>query len=185
MKMRIISGEFKSRLITVPDSKLIRPMTDRVRETLFNLLNNKINFEGIKVLDLYSGSGSLGIESVSRGASEVHFVEKNFPIYKNLLQNIDSLGIGEKCTVHKMEVIKFVNSFSEMNFDLMLADPPFFKDDIYDVTKNILTNKFLSNDGIMIIERSIQTKGKDIENFETEPFKIIGDACLYEIKANL
>ncbi len=182
MKMRIISGEFKSRLINVPDSKLIRPMTDRVRETLFNLLNNKIDFEGIKVLDLYSGSGSLGIECLSRGASEVHFVEKNFPIYKNLLQNIDSLGIGEKCTVHKMEVLKFVNSFSDMNFDLILADPPFFKDDIYEVTKNILTNNLLNKNGIMIIERSVQTKEKDIENFSIERFKVIGDACLYEIR---
>ena len=182
MKMRIISGEFKSRLINVPDSKVIRPMTDRVRETLFNLLNNKIDFEGIKVLDLYSGSGSLGIECLSRGASEVHFVEKNFPIYKNLLQNIDSLGIGEKCTVHKMEVLKFVNSFSDMNFDLILADPPFFKDDIYEVTKNILTNNLLNKNGIMIIERSVQTKEKDIENFSIEPFKVIGDACLYEIR---
>jgi 16S rRNA (guanine966-N2)-methyltransferase len=182
MKMRIISGEFKSRLITVPDSKLIRPMTDRVRETLFNLLNNKIDFDGIKVLDIYSGSGSLGIECLSRGTSEVHFVEKNFPIYKNLLQNIDSLGISEKCVVHKIEVLKFVNSFSDMNFNLILADPPFFKDDIYEVTKSVLANNFLNKDGFMIIERSIQTKEKDIKNFETEPFKIIGDACLYEIK---
>lgn len=185
MKMRIISGEFKSRLINVPDSKLIRPMTDRVRETLFNLLNNKIDFDGIKVLDIYSGSGSLGIECLSRGASEVHFVEKNFSIYKNLLQNIDSLGISEKCVAHEMEVIKFVDSFSEMNFDLILADPPFFKDDIYEATKNILINRFLNNNGFMIIERSIQTKERDIENFSIEPFKIIGDACLYEIKANL
>ena len=58
--MRIISGKFKGRLIKVPDSKLIRPTTDRVRETLFNLLNNKIDFNGTKVLDIYSGSGSLG-----------------------------------------------------------------------------------------------------------------------------
>ena len=178
--MRIISGEFKSRLINVPDSKFIRPTTDRVRETLFNLLSNKINIEGIKVLDLYSGSGSLGIECLSRGASEVHFVEKNFPIYKNLLQNIDSLGISEKCVVHKVEVLKFVNSFSIMNFDLILADPPFFKDDIYEVTKIILANNFLNNNGFMVVERSIQTKRKDIEDFKTEPFKIIGDACLYE-----
>ncbi len=182
MKMRIISGEFKSRLINVPDSKLIRPMTDRVRETLFNLLNNKINFNGIKVLDLYSGSGSLGIECVSRGASDVHFVEKNFQIYKNLMKNINSLGIGEKCTVHKMEAIKFSNSFSEMNFDLVLADPPFFKDDVYEATKNIFANKFLNKESFMIIERSIQTKEKDIVNFNTEPFKIIGDACLYEVR---
>ena len=84
-----------------------------------------------------------------------------------------------------MEVLKFVNSFSEMNFDLILADPPFFKDDIYEVIRNILTNKFLTKDGFMIVERSIQTKEKDIQNFSIEPFKVIGDACLYEIKANL
>lgn len=185
MKMRIISGEFKGRLISVPDSKFIRPMTDRVRETLFNLLSNKIDFKEIKVLDIYSGSGSLGIECASRGASEVHFVEKNFPIYKNLLQNIDSLGIEKKCVVHKMEALKFVNSFSDMNFNLILADPPFFKDDIYEATKNILSNNILSKDGFMVIERSIQTKEKDKENFKIEPFKIIGDACLYEIKNRL
>jgi 16S rRNA (guanine966-N2)-methyltransferase len=182
MKMRIISGELKRRLINVPDSKLIRPMTDRVRETLFNLLNNKIDFGGIKALDLYSGSGSLGIECISRGASEVHFVEKNFLIYQNLLKNIDYLGIKEKSVVHKMEVLKFSDSAEDINFDLIIADPPFFKGDIYEVAKNIITNNLLKKDGFMIIERSIQTKEKDIWNFKTEPFKIIGDACLYEIR---
>ncbi|HSR16822.1 MAG TPA: RsmD family RNA methyltransferase, partial [Ignavibacteriaceae bacterium] len=80
--MRIISGDLKRRLINVPKSGEIRPMTDRVRETLFNLLTNKIDFDMIKVLDLYSGSGALGLECISRGAAEVHFVERNFPIYK-------------------------------------------------------------------------------------------------------
>lgn len=180
--MRIISGEFKSRLINVPESKLIRPMTDRVRETLFNLLNNKIDFENIKVLDLYSGSGALGLECISRGAAKVHFVEKDFAIYNNLLQNIKSLNADEKSVVHKSEALRFINSFNERNFDLILADPPFFKDDIYKVVESILNNKYLSQQGFMIIERSIQTKQKDIDNFKVEPFKIIGDACLYEIR---
>src|SRR3970040_2514853 len=124
MKMRIISGEFKSRMINVPDSKLIRPMTDRVRETLFNLLNNKIDFKNIKVMDLYSGSGALGLECISRGAKEVHFVEKDFTIYNNLLGNINSLKSEEKCIVHKSDALKFINSFTGRNFDLVLADPP-------------------------------------------------------------
>lgn len=180
--MRIISGKFKSRLINVPDSELIRPMTDRVRETLFNLLNNKIYFENIKVLDLYSGSGALGLECLSRGASKIHFVEKNFPIYNNLIKNINSLGVYERCTVHKTEALKFINSSTEKDFDLIVADPPFFKEDIYKVVESVLTNKYLNSEGIMIIERSIQTKQKDIEQFKIEPFKIIGDACIYEIK---
>jgi 16S rRNA (guanine966-N2)-methyltransferase len=182
MRMRIISGEFKGRLIKVPDSKLIRPTTDRVRETLFNLINNRIDFDGIKVLDIYAGSGSLGLECLSRGASEVHFVEKNFVIYRNLEENIRSLNSINKCSVFKMDAVRFTENIRN-KYDLILADPPFFKDDIYKVSENILNYDFLSDDdSIHIIERSIQTREKDIENFKKEPFKIIGDTCLYDLK---
>lgn len=181
MRMRIISGKFKGRLIRVPDSKLIRPTTDRVRETLFNLLNNKIDFDRIKVLDIYSGSGSLGLECMSRGADEIHFVEKNFQIYKNLQENINSLDAGAECRIFKMEALRFSQISDHGKYDLILADPPFSKDDIYRVVENLKINKFLNDQGIIIIERSIQTRVKDIPNFGTEPFKIIGDTCLYEI----
>ena len=181
MKLRIISGIFKGRLITVPQTKLIRPTTDRVRETLFNLLNNRVNFEGIEILDFYSGSGSLGLECISRGAKNVTFIEKNFQIYKNLLENIKSLGVETSCKVIKSEAIDFSKRLPDKKYDLILADPPFFKDDIYKVVENILSNKYLKEDARMIIERSVQTKEKDVLNFKVEPFKIIGDACLYEI----
>ena len=181
MRMRIISGELKGRFIKVPDSKLIRPTTDRVRETFFNILNNRISFENISVLDLYSGSGSLGIECMSRGASSVDFVEKNYTIYKSLKENIISLDIEEKCRIFKMEALKFTSLNDHKIYDLILADPPFFKDDIYKVVENILSNGYLANDSYIYIERSIQTKIKDIDNLKIEPFKIIGDACLYQI----
>ena len=181
MRMRIISGEFKGRLIHVPQSKDIRPTTDRVRETLFNLLNNRLNFTGLKVLDLYSGSGSLGLECLSRGAGEVHFVERNLFIYKNLLNNIASLKIEEKCIVYRMEALKYSHTGINKGYGLIIADPPFFKDDIYKVVENLLQNKFLNEKGSIIIERSIQTKDKDTSNFKIQPFKIIGDTCLYEI----
>ena len=181
MKVRIISGRLKGRLIKVPQSKFIRPMTDRVRETLFNLLNNRIDFQNIKALDIYSGSGALGFECLSRGAAEVHFVEKNFHIAKNLEENITSLEANDSCRIFRMEVKKFCSDFNNMGYNLILADPPFFKDDIYESVKNILRNKILGKDGLIVIERSIQTKEKDIKKFLAEPFKIIGDACLYEI----
>lgn len=179
--MRIISGKFKGRLIKVPDSKLIRPTTDRVRETLFNLLNNKIDFNDIKVLDIYAGSGSLGLECISRGAGEVHFVEKNFLIYKNLQENINSLDAGTECRIFKMEALRFSQISDHDKYDLILADPPFFTDDIYKVVDNFKSNKYLNDSGFIIIERSIQTKAKDITHLNAEPFKIIGDTCLYEI----
>jgi 16S rRNA (guanine966-N2)-methyltransferase len=184
MRMRIISGELKGRLINVPKSDQIRPTTDRVRETLFNLLNNIIDFDSINILDVYAGSGSLGLECLSRGASKVEFVEKNFIIYKNLEENIKSLDAGEQCIVHKMEAIKFSAIPPKHQYELILADPPFFKDDIYAVVKNLLLHKFLASGGIIVIERSKQTKEKDIENLGMEPFKLIGDTCLYKILEN-
>ena len=179
--MRIISGEFKGRLINVPKSELIRPTTDRVRETLFNLLSNQLDFTGILVADLYSGSGSLGLECISRGAGEVHFVEKNYVIYKNLEENISSLNVNDKCRIYKMSAVKFSSMTNHYKYDLIIADPPFFKDDIYGAVKNLFSNGFLKKDGLIIIERSVQTKEKDILNLESAPFKIIGDTCLYRL----
>lgn len=182
MRMRIISGIFKGRLINVPQSKFIRPTTDRVRETLFNLLNNRIDFNGIEILDFYSGSGSLGLECLSRGAKTVTFVEKNFLIYKNLIENIQSLNVENSCTVVRSEALDFSKRQTEKKYDLIIADPPFFNDDIYGVVKNLRANNYLKENGFIIIERSIQTKEKDILNFGIEPFRIVGDACLYQIE---
>lgn len=182
MKLRIISGIAKGRLISVPKSKLVRPTTDKVRESLFNILSNRISLEGSKILDLYAGSGSLGLECFSRGAKEVHFVEQNHTVCQTLRENINSLNANSSCKVYKISAVKFATSYSNCNYDLILADPPFFKDDIYEAVENLLSNKYLAEDGMLIIERSIQSKDNDIENFKTEPFRIMGDSCLYEIK---
>ena len=144
--MRIIAGQYKGLTIQVPKSKLVRPTTDRVRETLFNLLNNRIDFNGINVLDIYAGSGSLGLESLSRGAGKVHFVENNYVIYNNLEGNIKKLKVERKTKLFKMEAVKFSQIQEHEQYDLILADPPFFKDDIYKVVDNIIINKYLNKD---------------------------------------
>lgn len=181
MRLRIISGIYKGRLIKVPQSKLIRPTTDRVRETLFNVLTNKINFSGISVLELYAGSGAAGLECISRGASKATFVEKNFHIYKNLIENISSLNARENCTTVRSTSEDFIKKFSDKAFDLILADPPFSDDNIYSVVENIKDKSLLKDDGILIIERSIKTKANDTYHFKGEPIKIIGSTCLYEV----
>lgn len=181
MRLRIISGIYKGRLIKVPQSKLIRPTTDRVRETLFNVLTNKINFSGISILELYAGSGAAGLECISRGASNVTFVEKNFHIYKNLIENISSLNAKESCQAVRSTSEDFIKIFSEKAFNLILADPPFSDDNIYSVVENIKAKSVLKNDGILIIERSIKSKENDIHYFKGEPIKIIGNTCLYEV----
>lgn len=167
-------------MIKAPDSDLTRPTTDRVRETIFNLLNNKIDFDGITVLDFFSGSGALGFESLSRGAAKVTFVEKNYPVYKNLLENIKALNVEGNCEIVKSDAVQFAKYSAGKCFDLILADPPFYQYSIYDVVKYVFENNLLADDGYVIIERSIQTLGKDVEGFGKEPFKRIGDTCLYE-----
>lgn len=180
--MRIISGEYGGRIIKIPKSKLIRPTTEKNKEAIFNYLNNKIDFENIKVCDLYAGSGSLGLEALSRGASEVNFVEKNFQIYQNLLKNISSLKAEERTRAFKMSCLKFSNQSEHSCFDLILADPPFFKNDIYQVFENLKEKKYLVDDGLLIIERSVQTEKDDVINFGLEPIKKLGDSLIYEFK---
>ena len=177
--MRIISGKFRGRIIKFPKSKLVRPTTDKNKEAIFNILNNQINFDEIKACDIYAGSGSLGLEMLSRGADEVHFVEKDFRVQKMLRENIASLKSEKSCKVLNMTAVKFSSLTNHDTYDLIILDPPFFHEDVHQVVKNLLINKFLSKNGIMLVERSIQTKENDIKNFECEPLKRLGDSLIY------
>ncbi len=179
--MRIISGKYGGRIIRFPNSKLVRPTTDKVKESLFNYLSHSIDFENIKVCDIYAGSGSLGLEALSRGAAQIHFVEKDFHVVKTLEFNINSLKAKDFCKIFKMEAVKFSKIKDHDTYDLILADPPFFKDDVHTLVQNLIERRYLSANGVMLIERSIQTKEKDIENFKCEPFKKIGDSMIYRI----
>ncbi len=180
--MRVITGKFKGRIIKVPKSKLIRPTTDKNREAIFNYLNNIIDFSQSNVCDLYAGSGALGIEALSRGALIAHFVENNFVIYKNLLKNLEPFNVGENTQVYKMSSVKFTSLKKHYSYDLIIADPPFFKNDIYKVVENIKKNNYLTKNGILIIERSIQTEKEDLKNFKKKPVKKLGDSLIYQFQ---
>ena len=180
--MRIIAGEFKGRIIKMPNSKLVRPTTDKVRESLFNYLSNQIDFDEIKTCDIYAGSGALGFEALSRGAGTVHFIEKNYPVYKNLDANIKMLNVEERCEIFKMEAVRFSKMANHDKYDLILADPPFFKDDIHEVVKNLLEREYLAEGGRIIVERSVQTADSDKAAFNSEPIKKMGDSLIYEFE---
>jgi 16S rRNA (guanine966-N2)-methyltransferase len=177
--MRIISGKFKGRSIKFPNSKLVRPTTGKVKESLFNFLVHNYDLDGIKVCDVYAGSGSLGLEALSRGASEVHFVEKDYHVLKILEENISSLSAGADCKLYRLDSVRFSKLPDHDVYNLILADPPFFKDDIHSAVRNFIERKYLAESGILIVERSVQTQKKDVESFEREPFKRIGDSLIY------
>jgi 16S rRNA (guanine966-N2)-methyltransferase len=108
--MRIIAGSFGGRhLITVRD-RSIRPTTDRAKQTIFDMLAARIAFDGIDVLDLFAGSGSLGLEALSRGARSVVFVEQSTRSLSVLEQNINSLNCRDHCIIHHAEVFWYLRT---------------------------------------------------------------------------
>lgn len=120
--MRIIAGKYGGRRLVSFKADHIRPTTDRVKESLFNTLQDRL--EGARVLDLFSGTGNLAIEALSRGAREVWAVEKNRASVEIIKRNQALLGIGEELRIVPSEVEKFLKH-SQEKFDLILIDPPF------------------------------------------------------------
>ncbi|MBU1062155.1 MAG: 16S rRNA (guanine(966)-N(2))-methyltransferase RsmD [Candidatus Omnitrophica bacterium] len=126
--MRIIAGKFKGRVIEM--TKGTRPTSDKVREALFEILKNRI--VGARFLDLYCGSGAVGIEAFSRGAKNITFVDNNLRCIAALKENLNQLDIKELYSIHiyKKEVLKALEEFNRlsMTFDVIFLDPPYYKD---------------------------------------------------------
>ena len=161
--MRIISGELGGRRIKVPRNLPIRPTTDQAREGIFNIVSNKVNLEGLNILDLFSGSGMVGLEFISRG-SKVTFVEKNVHCLKHISSTLDELNITSK--IIKQDVFKFLSNCNT-NFDIIFADPPYsFKDEHYNKLINLVENNFLNNpSSLFILEHYKKKDFKETNNF--------------------
>ena len=120
--MRIISGKYKSRKLITPSDNNVRPTGDRAKETLFNILSSRFELEGTVCLDLFCGTGNLGLECISRGADKCFFVDKDISIVK---KNIDNLEAEGKCEIFRMDAIKFLEVNSGKNIDFVFSDPPY------------------------------------------------------------
>ena len=122
--MRIISGTWRSRPLVAPKGDTTRPTADRTRETLFSMLASRLGtFEGLQVLDLFSGSGALGLEALSRGAAHCVFVEQDRAALSALETNITKLGAKAQCEVRKTSVQTL--GPGPKAYDLILMDPPY------------------------------------------------------------
>ncbi len=120
--MRVIAGTLRGRTLKAPKGSTTRPTTDKVREAWFNILGN---VSGARVLELYAGTGALGIEALSRGAGHAVFVEAWAPAQRALLENLEQLGLTERSIVLKRRVESALKALLELGpFDLVLADPP-------------------------------------------------------------
>ena len=122
--MRIISGRYRGRLLPGPAGTGVRPATDKVRGAIFNILQNRLDLDGIDVLDLFAGTGSLGFEAISRGARIVTFVEDDRAAVGDIRQNATLLGCGDACEILREDAVGFLSRRSGI-FGLVFADPPY------------------------------------------------------------
>ena len=161
--MRIISGKCKGRRISAPSNITARPTTDFAKEGLFNLLNNRIDFEGIDVLDLFAGTGSISIEFVSRECKSVISVEQNDRHCNFIRKVCNELKINN-LSLLKTDVFKFIGS-CHTQFDMIFADPPYELEKIAEIPDLIFSNNLLKTDGLFVMEHSSKTDFANHPNF--------------------
>jgi 16S rRNA (guanine(966)-N(2))-methyltransferase RsmD len=148
--MRIIGGVYAKRIIRPPKNLPVRPTTDLAKESLFNILRNKITFENKKALDLFAGSGSLSYEFSSRGCDQVISVDSNFKCIQFIKKTANDFGMSSIKPL-RSEVFRFIKT-TKLKFDIIFADPPYQMDNINEISIEIFKNELLNPDGWLIIE---------------------------------
>jgi 16S rRNA (guanine966-N2)-methyltransferase len=153
--MRIIAGERKGHTIFAPKGRDTRPTSDRVRENVFNIVAPWV--EGARVLDLYAGSGAMGLEALSRGAAAVVFVESDADAVRTIERNLDKLRLT-RATVLRAEASTGLaqEAAAGRKYDLVLADPPYAMTDLAPLARYL--PRVLADDGLLVLESSARTE---------------------------
>jgi len=146
MNLRIISGKFGGRTIQAPESKITHPMGDRIRGSLFNIIGDEL--KDADVLDVFAGTGSLGLEALSRGAKSVIFVERDRIASKILAENINILGVVDKTTTVRIGVSTWIDKNQDKSFDIIFADPPYNNLQLSTVAR---LGGLLKSNGLMVL----------------------------------
>jgi 16S rRNA (guanine966-N2)-methyltransferase len=156
--MRIIAGEWRGRSIEAPPGLATRPTADRVRETLFSMLTSRLgSFDDLRVADLFAGSGTLGLEALSRGAAFATFVESDLQVTRILKRNVEKLGASDRVRVLGSSALALPRSDP---FDLIFADPPYAPNSGTAVVQAVIQAGWLAPGGWMSVECS---RGDQVE----------------------
>ncbi len=151
--MRIIAGIYRGRTLASPRDRSVRPTTDRAKQTIFDILSNRIDFDGARILDLFAGSGSLGLESISRGAAVTTFVDNARDSLALLRKNIQTLDCEQQCTVYQADVFWYLKN-THSKFDVVFADPPYRLEKIGSIPTAIHDSGVLVEQGYVVMEHS-------------------------------
>ena len=162
--MRIISGKHKGRRLVAPKNLPVRPTTDICKESLFNILNNHFNFHGLKVLDLFAGTGNISYEFASRGAGPITSVDGDFGCINFIKKTTSELDL-DIATI-KSDVFSFLER-NKSSYDIIFADPPYdlSQENFEKIIQLIFENELLDEEGMLIVEHSKHTKLEHMTNF--------------------
>ena len=163
LDVRIISGIYKGRRIVLPSTIHIRPTTDFAKESLFNIINNRKDFSELEVLDLFSGTGSIAYEFISRGVIDVVAVENHYKCVEFIKNNINILQI-DNLKVVRMSAHEFIN-VCKRQFDIIFADPPYDMPHIPQFVENLRLKNLLKPNGIFILEHAATYNFSEIPGF--------------------
>ena len=156
--MRITGGEARGIQLDVPRSPHFRPTSDRVRSALFQVISEAL-IEA-RVLDLYAGSGALGIEALSRGAEEAEFVEQDGRLCRTIRQNLRKAGLEEKGTIHRAKVARALD-FLKGPYQVVLLDPPYDLPDLGQTMSKVARSGLIAERGLVVLEHSKRTDANE------------------------
>ena len=178
--MRVISGSARGLKLESPDGDKTRPTLDRVKEALFSMLFPYLN--GAEVLDLFAGTGALGIEALSRGADKSCFVDNSKDAIRVINSNVSAARFVDSSTVLKTDAIEFLKN-CDQKFDIIFLDPP-YANGLYEASVNLISeNKILKKDGLIVIEQdldapSMNTFGDAFAVFKEKKYGRVGITVL-------
>lgn len=168
--MRVIAGKSRRMTLAVPAGNSVRPTTDRIKETLFNILQADIY--GCRFLDLFAGSGGIGIEALSRGADEAVFVEKGRDALGCIEHNLNHTHLADNAEVLPMDVLSGIRNLMRRGkyFDIVFMDPPYEQNMELPVLEALDASGIIDEDSLIIIETSVRT---DEEQFNSFNFNVV------------
>ena len=166
--MRIVGGRLRGRALAAPKSQAIRPTADRLRESLFNILTHAYGdpVTGARVLDLFAGTGALGFEALSRGATLVQFVDNGAEARALLRQNVEALGLAAITKIFRRDATKLGPVHPVEPFSLVFLDPPYGKALAEQALISAREGGWLANDALIVVEESVAAQFKPPEGFE-------------------
>ncbi len=163
--MRIIGGQLKGRIFRAPSHLPVRPTTDMAKEALFNILGNQYEFDSCRVLDLFSGTGSVGIEFASRGAMHIDLIDRH-PACIHWLKSLCKEFNLNQIEIIKADVFKWLKNKCQEPYDIIFADPPYDLKNLADIPKLVFENNYLKSNGLMILEHPSYLKFDNLSNFK-------------------